>query len=283
MPWPKIIATEDSHRGWRETFVQNNNPLWHAVELVVFDVDGTLYDQKPLRIRMMGALILHTLRTGSLETLTVLKHFRRIREDLGNEGVEHFEKTLLERTSNQTGSSPEQIAKIVHEWIEIRPLQYLKTCRYPGVKQVFENLRSRGIKIGVFSDYPARLKLKAMELEADFVISAEEPNVGVLKPNPRGLILLMERAQARPTQTLMIGDRIDRDGAAAKNAGTLSLIRSPRSISGWSCFQSYEQPPFTSGSSLKETPMKNLAVWIILGLMLISLSLGIVILTVLQR
>ena len=29
--------------------------------------------------------------------------------------------------------------------------------------------------------------------------------------------------------------------------------------------------------------MKNLAVWIILGLMLISLSLGIVILTMLQR
>jgi hypothetical protein len=29
--------------------------------------------------------------------------------------------------------------------------------------------------------------------------------------------------------------------------------------------------------------MKNLAVWIILGLMLISLSLGIVILTLLQR
>jgi len=218
---------------------------------------------------MLGALFLHTLTSGSLETIKVLKHFRQIREELGNEGVHNFETTLLERTSLITGIPPEKVAQIVQEWIEIRPLAYLKACRYPGLTKVFQSLRSRGIKIGVFSDYPASQKLKAMDLEADFV--------------PLGLKLLMERAKARPTQTLMIGDRIDRDGAAAKKAGTLSLIRSPRSISGWTCFQSYEQAPFSISETHRANPMKNLAVWIILALMLVSLSLGIVILTVLQR
>ncbi len=232
---------------------------------------------------MLGALFLHTLTSGSLETIKVLKHFRQIREELGNEGVHNFETTRLERTSLITGIPPEKVAQIVQEWIEIRPLAYLKACRYPGLTKVFQSLRSRGIKIGVFSDYPASQKLKAMDLEADFVISAEDEVVGVLKPNPRGLMLLMERAQTSPSKTLMIGDRIDRDGEAAQRAGTLSLIRSAKSVPGWTCFQSYEQAPFSISETHRANPMKNLAVWIILALMLVSLSLGIVILTVLQR
>lgn len=282
------LALESMDAGIKQPFmrkiaVQNYDPFWNAIELVVFDVDGTLYAQRPLRIRMLGALFLHTLTSGSLETIKVLKHFRQIREELGNEGTQNFESTLLERTSRITGSPPEKVAQIVQEWIEIRPLAYLKACRYPGVTQVFQSLRSRGIKIGVFSDYPASQKLKTMDLEADFVVSAEDKAVGVLKPNPRGLMVLMERAQIPPSKTLMIGDRIDRDGEAAQRAGTLSLIRCSKSIPGWACFQSYEQGPFSLFETHRANPMKNLAVWIILALMLVSLSLGIVIMTVLQR
>ena len=125
--------------------MQNIDPFWNRIELVVFDVDGTLYAQRPLRIRMLGALFLHTLTSGSLETIKVLKHFRQIREELGNEGVQNFETTLLERTSMITGIPSEKVAQIVQEWIEIRPLAYLKACRYPGLTRVFQSLRSRGI------------------------------------------------------------------------------------------------------------------------------------------
>ena len=34
---------------------------WDCIDLVVFDVDGTLYDQRALRIRMAWELCLHTL------------------------------------------------------------------------------------------------------------------------------------------------------------------------------------------------------------------------------
>jgi len=225
--------------------------FWSAIELVVFDVDGTLYAQKPLRIRMLMALLIHTLTSGSLETLKILKHFRRVREDLGNHETQNFEASLFERTSKITGASAEKIAEVVHEWIEVRPLAYLKACRYPGVNEVFEGLRSRGIKVGVFSDYPAGQKLNAMELQADFVISAEDTSVRVLKPNPLGLTRLMDQADTSPSKTLMIGDRIDRDGEAAKRAGTLCLIRSAKKLPGWTRFVSYEEAPF---SLLKKNP-----------------------------
>lgn len=225
--------------------MQNDDCFWNAIELVVFDVDGTLYAQKPLRIRMLCALFLHTLTSGSLKTVKVLKHFRRIREDLGDREVQNFEAELLDRTSQATGTSPEQIARIVHEWIEVRPLASLKSCRYSGLTEVFRGLRARGIKIGVFSDYPAAEKLKSLGLEADFVISAGDAGVGILKPSPLGLFQLMDKAQTKPSSTLMVGDRIDRDGEAAKRAGTHALIRSDLNLPDWSCFQSYMDFPFS--------------------------------------
>lgn len=271
--------------------MQNDDSFWKTIDLVVFDVDGTLYAQRPLRIRMLGALLKHSLASRSLETLKVLKHFRRIREELGTQGIQSFEAALMNRTAEITGTSAERITEIVHEWIEVRPLAYLEACRYPDLMEVFQALRSRGIKIGVFSDYPATQKLKALHLEADYEISAEDPEVRVLKPNPLGLNRLMELAGVSPTRTLMIGDRIDRDGAAAKCAQTLCLIRSSKTQPGWHCFKSYKDAPFSllsdknkhPNTAEKGTLMKNLAVWIILALMLVSLSLGIVILTLLQR
>ena len=113
--------------------MKNDDRFWNAIELVVFDVDGTLYAQTPLRIRMVLALSLHTLASGSLETLKVLKHFRRVREDLGSREAQNFESALFEETSKITGTSPARIAEIVHEWIEVRPLAYLKACRYSGL------------------------------------------------------------------------------------------------------------------------------------------------------
>ena len=34
---------------------------WSAIDLVVFDVDGTLYDQRRLRLAMLGHLPLSTI------------------------------------------------------------------------------------------------------------------------------------------------------------------------------------------------------------------------------
>lgn len=38
---------------------------WDRLHLVVFDVDGTLYRQRPLRLRMARDLLFHTSHGGS--------------------------------------------------------------------------------------------------------------------------------------------------------------------------------------------------------------------------
>ena len=54
----------------------------------------------------------------------------------------------------------------------------------------------------------------------------------------------MDRAGVAPTATLLIGDRADRDGVAAREAGARVLIRSTRPIEGWRTFDRFDAPVF---------------------------------------
>jgi putative hydrolase of the HAD superfamily len=140
--------------------------------------------------------------------------------------------------------SADAVRGIVSEWIERRPLEHIRACRYPFVTELFAALERQGKTVGVFSDYPAAAKLHEMELHADHVVYAGDANVGLLKPNPRGLEVLMDEAGARPSETVMIGDRIERDGEAAKRVNAKALIRSDRTVIGFPSFARYSDPVF---------------------------------------
>lgn len=203
---------------------------WYSVDLVVFDVDGTLYNQRRLQARMALALMLEVVRTHDLVLPRTLAAFRRRREWLAVQGTDDFAVSQY----MLGGHSPERIRALVAEWIERRPLSHLAHCRYPGVDSLFRKLSERCI-VAVLSDYPAVEKLAALELGAHFIVTASD--VGRLKPDPSGLRLIMNRAGVPPERTLMIGDRDDRDGEAARRAGVRSLIRGRD-------FRTYSDPLF---------------------------------------
>jgi HAD superfamily hydrolase (TIGR01549 family) len=212
---------------------------WEAFDLVVFDVDGTLYNQRKLRLKMASVLLRHCLMTQSLNTVRILGSYREWREQLAEQGSERFEQILVSRLASRYRKSEEDIQAVVSEWMEVKPLPYLKGCRYPGVKELLAQLRSTGKTIGVLSDYPALEKLSTLELEADFVVSARDEHVGALKPNPRGLQHLMMLAGVVPEATVMIGDRAERDGEMGRRAGVKTYLRSSEAIPGWDCFASF--------------------------------------------
>jgi putative hydrolase of the HAD superfamily len=223
---------------------------WGAVELVVFDVDGTLYRQAPLRIWMAAKLARAALARRSLHEATVIRRYRALRERLGSNEVADFEDVLARTVAGDLGCAPAEIREIVTDWIDRRPLPVLERMRYPGVDTVFDALRASGRTIGVLSDYPALDKIQALGLRADHVVSAAD--AGLLKPHPRGLEMLMDRAGADPRGTVLIGDRIDRDGEAARRAGVRFLLRTSRPVAGFACFSSYRDPVFAGVSEQRE-------------------------------
>jgi FMN phosphatase YigB (HAD superfamily) len=216
---------------------------WDSIRLVVFDVDGTLYRQRPLRLRMARDLLLHALG-GGYATIAVLRRFRHLREEMGEARVEGFAERLIAETAADSGRTPDEVRAIVGRWIDRHPLPYLLACRYAGLPELFAGLRRHGKTIGVLSDYPAVAKLATLELAADHIVTADDPEIGVLKPHPKGLATLIERAGASPATTLMIGDRADRDGLVGHQVGARVLLRASRPVAGWQTFARFDDPLF---------------------------------------
>jgi HAD superfamily hydrolase (TIGR01549 family) len=223
---------------------------WDGIRLVVFDVDGTLYDQRGLRFRMLREMLLASIRSRDIDFIRVLRAYRRIREELGDSLHQDFERELTSRTAALVGCSEDEVRATAGEWLERRPLRHLIRYRYPRLPELFRGLRKHGKKIGIFSDYPAPAKLAALELDADVVVCASDADVGVLKPHPRGLQVLMARAATSPAETILIGDRPERDGLAAQAAQVRPLIRSRKPIDGWHTFARYDDPLFSAAGVL---------------------------------
>ena len=224
---------------------QPDQPIvWSNIDLVVFDMDGTLYNQRRLRTRMALNLLHHAVWARSLKTLTVLRTFRQCREALAEQVPTNFVDRQFEDTAMRCDCSVVYVREIVQEWIERRPLAHLAACRYSGVEGLFDALRRSGRTIAVYSDYPAVEKLKALALKADFVVSASDGDVRRMKPDPAGLHKILGATGVDAARSLMVGDRFDRDWAVANRVGMPAIIRSSRTDPRCGTFQSYHERCF---------------------------------------
>ncbi len=215
---------------------------WSDIDAVIFDVDGTLYDQPRLRAIMARKLLFQVLKKPwSWPEIRLLKDFRALRERLAHEPDIDLAQEQYQRIAAKHGVEPARVRAVVEKWMQRAPLPHLAACRRPGVRSFFRELAQRGIGIGVFSDYPARDKLSAMDLSAQVVICADDPQVNQLKPNPKGLLAVARELGAQPRRCLYIGDRAELDGEAAHRAGMACLIWEPRDTGRPDRFTSFEQ------------------------------------------
>ena len=197
-------------------------------DLVVFDLDGTLYRQGPVRRKMLVELLMTGGQPGRLTRLSLLRRFRQLREEIALGDPRGFDGSLFSRLAAETGHTEVSLRALVTEWMEVRPLRHLARARVAGVAALFDRLRATGTTIAVWSDYPVSDKLAALSLTAEHCLWAGDPYVGALKPDPAGLLHLIARTGADKDRILMVGDRLSHDGAAAGAAGVDFLLRTER-------------------------------------------------------
>jgi putative hydrolase of the HAD superfamily len=196
---------------------------------VIFDVDGTLYDQTKLRLRMVRDMIACVLRRPDrFFELRILWRFRSLRAKHAAEGPADLESRQYVWAAQAEGVSPEKVCTVVMEWMFTRPLAYLPSCRYPGAQDLFAQLQRQGIPIGIFSDYPAMEKLRALGLTAQVVVSATSAEVNRLKPDPTGLLVAAAKLDVPAPECLFIGDQESKDGECARRAGMPYLVLASR-------------------------------------------------------
>ena len=126
-----------------------SSPLdWDQIRMVVFDIDGTLYDQRRLRLCMAREMLRWAIRSRDIGFARILGIYRRTREQLGESLQEDFESQLLSRTAALMRCSEPKVRSIAEEWLEQRPLRHLAHYRHLNLPELFGRLHKCGKKIG---------------------------------------------------------------------------------------------------------------------------------------
>lgn len=185
---------------------------------VVFDLDGTLYDNKGLPLKLvladipnmwvLGAERLarkHLMgknfndATGVYDAL--FHEMARVKFNLSYEGARHWYQDIY---------MPLQVT-VLHMYFQLRPLAV----------ELLEAIKARGLKIILYSDYGHETeKLQAFGIPVelfDGIVSAAK--MGGLKPCKESMDRLMNQFDLKPEDTLYVGDREDTDGDSARPFG----------------------------------------------------------------
>ena len=195
------------------------------VQAVLLDVDGTLYDQRPLR-RVMLLRLLRQLAASprdGVRTMRVLRAYRHAQETLRTNVCDScdIDAAQVQLTARWSGVEEHEVRVLVRRWMESEPLLLLARYVRPGLYDFLSAAAHHGIKLGVVSDYPSTDKLRQLDVDhyMDVTLCARDACVGCFKPNPRGLLQAARQLGVQPESTLYVGDRPAIDAAAAKAAG----------------------------------------------------------------
>jgi HAD superfamily hydrolase (TIGR01509 family) len=193
---------------------------WTRLDGVIFDIDGTLFDHLALRRPMMARLLASVLTLRmSPRDLRALQLFRKERDRLAFQEADNVGRRQYEVVAEKLGRSAAEIEAIADRWMCREPLVLVPRYAFPGAGDLIQALRRRGLRLGVFSDYPADGKLRALGLEVEVARDAAQAGIGRLKPHPEGFLHVARALGVEPARCLIIGDRDDRDGAAAQRGG----------------------------------------------------------------
>ena len=207
------------------------------LKAIVFDVDGTLYRQEPVRRAMLGRLLkAHFNRPlVGLRALRWLRAYRRAQERLRGEPPASGDLAgrQVRLACAWTGADPADMTSCVRRWMEEEPLALLRPSLREGVATLLTAARRRGLRVAACSDYPAAEKLAAMGIGRlfDVVVTAQDPDVQRFKPDPRMLEVALARLGVSKQEALYVGDRPEVDAEAARRAGmACAIVRSGRSL-----------------------------------------------------
>ncbi len=194
------------------------------IQAYLCDLDGTLY-----RPSIMKWLIAAELMLFAPQHISTLRRFRRVHESLREELVAspelEFSPTPLDEQLYRAATNrldEAALRKVVTTWMMKRPGKWLRRLVRRELIEGLQEFRTAGGKLGVVSDYPAKDKLESMGLDTLFdvvVANGEHPELRRLKPAPDGYLIAAQALGVPPAQCLVIGDRDDADGAAARRAG----------------------------------------------------------------
>jgi HAD superfamily hydrolase (TIGR01549 family) len=189
----------------------------NGIEGVAFDLDGTLYPNYRLRLRILPAVL------KELRTVAAFGMARNvIRKEQENSSViqsnfYHYQADVTAKIlSVPPGALKEKLDRVIYDTWE-RPFKKIKL--FKGVKETIGALKKAGYKLGVLSDFPPDTKLEYLGLGGlwDAVLCSE--SFGTIKPHPLSFNKLAAALSLPPEKILYVGNSRSYDVAGANRAG----------------------------------------------------------------
>jgi putative hydrolase of the HAD superfamily len=119
------------------------------------------------------------------------------------------------------GIEPDQAVSLLRTIEAEHRQENLWRLMRPSTPQILQELRKRGLVLGVVSNSDGRITsvLERCGITHFFQVIVDSHDVGVEKPDPRIFDFALTKAQARPEQTLYVGDIYSIDVIGAERAG----------------------------------------------------------------
>jgi HAD superfamily hydrolase (TIGR01509 family) len=173
-----------------------------TIELVVFDLDGTLVtaeiDFQAMRHAIRDLLIEHKFPPDVLSMNSTQDLLRSAFAYAGEKGTTPVEISELR---------DKVYAKAVkYEWEGAKKAQLV-----PGAKETLQNLRSHQVKIAILTNdnrAVAEYLLEKFDLLSKIDLLVTRDEAPHMKPSTEGLELILEHFNKTPEQALFIGDSI---------------------------------------------------------------------------
>jgi putative hydrolase of the HAD superfamily len=200
---------------------------------VAFDLDGTLYANYKLNIRLVPFVFRHLALSGAFAGVRRAFHKAaakgagerlRVLPEAGIPPESFYDAQaalLAERLKIDPESAKEKTDRLIYRgWEE----HFARIKPFPHVAETLSSLKALGFRLGLLSDFPPRRKLELLGLDSffDAVFSTEE--LGALKPAPAPFVKLASAMGLPPKDILYVGNSPRYDIIGAKKAGMKAAL-----------------------------------------------------------
>jgi phosphoglycolate phosphatase len=178
------------------------------MELVIFDLDGTLIDSKLDLARSVNAMRRHL-------------GFPELADELIFTYVGNGAPVLVKRAlgSDASDSLAAQGLEFFLQYYRRHLLDH--TVLYPGVREALESIREGGIPMAVLTNKPigpTEAIIEGLGLRSHFFRVYGGNSFEQKKPDPVGVLRLLGESGAQPDRSVLVGDSAV-DVRTARNAG----------------------------------------------------------------
>jgi len=200
-------------------------------KLLLIDIDDTICNSSEAYKKALKKCYLFLKRKYPiLDEKTFIKNYEKARKEIHSKlkGTASMHNRFLyfQKMFENFGFNikPDTLDKITE-------IYWSETCKnlklFSHVKETLKIVKENNIKVGVVSDLLVDVqikKLKKLKISQyiDFIVTSEE--AGKEKPDKPIFLLALREANAKPSETIMVGNSIEDDVIGANKAGITSVL-----------------------------------------------------------